>query len=456
MKITTINPANGEVINHYSTYSDSELDKILAGGYKAYLNWQLFDLNSKTELLLNLAKLLDENKNIYAQLISTEMGKPIAQARAEIDKCAWACKHYAEHASNYLTARVVTTEHSKSYVCYKPLGVIFGIMPWNFPFWQVFRFAVPTILAGNTVLVKHADNCTGISMVLEQLFLEAGFDKHVFSSIIADHTQAEKIIKDVRIAALTITGSERAGRKVASIAASSLKKSVLELGGNDPYIILADADLQLAAEQAINSRLNNTGQVCIAAKRIIVVKEIAEEFKKIVLAKINNFKIGDPLDESVNLGPLARDDLRKTLHKQVEESIELGAECLFGGKIDESSSGFYYPITVLDKVTANMPAYHEELFGPVVCFIEAQDEKEAIEIANDSHYGLSAAVFSNNINKAEDIAQNKLNFGTVAVNKMVASDPRLPFGGIKSSGYGRELGIEGIHEFVNIKTIIIN
>lgn len=461
MSIKTINPATGQVIKAYPLMTNNKIEEVINKSHQQHLSWSQQSFEQRAKLLLKIADLLKTRTEQYAKLITTEMGKPITQARQEVTKCAWVCEHYAEHAKQYLKNKDIKTEYQKSYVVYKPLGMIFAIMPWNYPFWQVFRFAAPTLMAGNAVILKHADICTGTSLAIEQLLKDAGAPEYLFNSIIIDHDQATKIIEHKHIAAVTLTGSEKAGSIVGACAAKYLKKIVLELGGNDPYLILEDADLDLAADMAVKSRLNNTGQVCIAAKRFIIVDKIAEKFKKLVLEKIKNYKMGNPIDEDVNLGPLARQDLKENLVLQVQKSIELGAVDLLAGNraLDintENKNGFYFPVVVLDNIKPNMPAYDEELFGPVICFITAENEQHAIDMANDSKYGLAAAVFTKDINKAEDIAVNKLNTGTVAINSLVSSDPRLPFGGIKSSGYGRELGQEGILEFVNVKTVVVS
>ena len=458
--IQTINPATGKILKNYQTMSMQKVTEIIDNSHKRFNSWRQVSYENRANLLCSVAKLLKSRVNEYAKLITTEMGKPITQARQEIIKCAWACEHYAEHSAEYLKDKMIITEHKKSFVTYNPLGIIFAIMPWNFPFWQVFRFVAPTLMAGNAVILAHANICTGTSLAIEQLFLDAGAPKNLFNSIIIDHEQSACVIAHNKIAAVTLTGSDKAGSIVGAQAAKNLKKIVLELGGSDPYIILADADLELAAKTAVSSRLNNTGQVCIAAKRFIIEEKIAHKFKQLVLAEINNYKMGNPLDESVNLGPLAREDLKYQLEQQVKKSIDLGAVNLLSdiknNKLEHLNKfGFYCPVAVLDNIKPNMPAYHEELFGPVICFFTAKDEKEAIDIANDTKYGLAAAVFSKNEAKALDIAVNKLNVGIVAVNNLVTSDPRLPFGGTKSSGYGRELGQEGILEFVNSKTVVV-
>lgn len=458
--IQTVNPATGKIIKSYQTMSMQKVSEVIDNADKQFDSWRQTSFEQRAKLLLSLAKLLNARVNKYAELITTEMGKPITQARQEIKKCAWVCEHYAQHGAEYLKDTSIITEHKKSFVTYNPLGIIFAIMPWNFPFWQVFRFAIPTIMAGNAVILAHANICTGTSLAIEQLFLDAGAPNNLFNSVIVDHEQSANIIAHNKIAAVTLTGSDHAGSIVGAQAAKNLKKVVLELGGSDPYIILADANLELAAKISVASRLNNTGQTCIAAKRFIVEQKVADKFKQLVLSEVNNYKMGNPLDDNVNLGPLAREDLKSHLKQQVSKSIELGAVNLLNNIQTESLEnknpfGFYFPVTVLDNIKPNMPAYNEELFGPVICIITAKDEQQAIDFANDTKYGLAAAIFSQNETKAENIAVNKLKTGTVAINNLVTSDPRLPFGGIKSSGYGRELGQEGILEFVNVKTVVI-
>jgi succinate-semialdehyde dehydrogenase/glutarate-semialdehyde dehydrogenase len=382
------------------------------------------------------------------------MGKPITQAIAEIEKCAWVCRHFAEQAQNYLAPEIIQTNMAKSYVTYKALGIVLAIMPWNFPFWQVFRFAAPALMAGNAVLLKHAPISTGAGLAIEKIFQQANFPKDLFRTLLLSNEQTEALISHPYIAAVTLTGSDRTGKLVGSKAVASLKKVILEMGGNDPYVILADADLELAAEAAVSSRMNNAGQVCIAAKRLIAVESIRAEFAKLVLQKLANYVHGDPRNPDTKLGPLARQDLRQTLHQQITDSVQQGAQLVQGGFIP-AEAGFYYPITVLANVKKGMPAYDEELFGPVITFIDAKDEADAIRIANDTQYGLAAAVFTRDKERGEKIATQDIHAGTVFVNDLVRSDPRLPFGGIKNSGFGRELAAEGIKEFVNIKTIAI-
>lgn len=454
MAIETVNPATGKVIQRYQEMSDSEVEKIIHDSHAAYLKWREFDFSKRAIVMKKIAELLRQRKKEYSILIATEMGKPLLQGEAEIEKCALVCEHYAEHAATYLQARNIETEMSKSYVTYQPLGVIFAIMPWNFPFWQVFRFAAPNVMAGNAVILKHAPISTGTAIAIEKLFADAGCVEHLFRSLIIADDNASKVIENANITAVTLTGSPRAGKIVGAEAAKVLKKSVLELGGSDPYIILEDADLEIAAEACVTSRMNNAGQVCIAAKRIIVVNSIHQPLLALIQEKLKRYKMGNPQDKDTTLGPLARKDIRDKVHEQVSQCVAKGAELIMGGKIPDEN-GFYYPPTLLNNIKRDMPAYNEEIFGPVISIIHAANEDEAITMANDSQYGLAAAIFSKNIKHAEEIAVKRIQTGTCAINTFVASDPRLPFGGIKSSGYGRELSAEGIRSFVNTKTINI-
>lgn len=454
MQIKTINPATEEVIQSYTIFSQEQVNALIDAAHISYSAWRNTDFSQRQQRMLKIAELLRRYKEKYAQLIAQEMGKPVKSGESEIEKCAWVCEHYANHAEAYLKPRRIETEMQKTKVCYQPLGVIFAIMPWNFPFWQVFRFAAPNIMAGNAAVLKHAPISTGAGNAIADLFLEAGFPEHLFQHFILDNDLASYVIGHEHIAAVTLTGSEQAGQVVGSDAAGHLKKVVLELGGNDPYLVLSDADLELAAECIVTSRLNNTGQVCIAAKRIIAVKDIADKLLEEIVQRVRGYEMGDPMDSKTRMGPLARADLRETLHKQVQESKEKGAEIIQGGEIP-SQKGFYYPVTILNKVKPGMPAFDDELFGPVIAMITADDESHAIRLANQSRYGLGAAVFTQDIERGENIATNDIRAGSCFVNAFVSSDPRVPFGGIKRSGFGRELSQEGIHEFVNIKTVSI-
>lgn len=454
VKIQTVNPATEEPISSYSLYDTKKVNELIDAGHKCYQDWRKTDFSLRRKHMLLLARRLRENQDNYARLMANEMGKPITAGKAEIEKCAWVCEFYAEKAESYLQPKLVKTEKKKSMVCYQPLGIVFAIMPWNFPFWQVFRFAVPTIMAGNAAILKHAPISTGTGNAIADLFIEAGFPEHLFQHFLLDNDLAANVIAHEKIVAVTLTGSEKAGSSVASTAARHLKKAVLELGGNDPYIILADADLSHAANCIVTSRLSNTGQVCIAAKRIIAVKEIIDELTQHIVKLVTNYQMGDPLDPATTFGPMARKDLRLTLDKQVKESIDKGAILLIGGDIPKRR-GYYYPATVLTNVEPGMPAFDDELFGPVISLISADDEAHAIQLANQSRYGLGAAVFTQDLKRGERIAVEEIEAGSCFVNAFVASDPRLPFGGIKCSGFGRELSQEGILEFVNTKTISI-
>jgi succinate-semialdehyde dehydrogenase/glutarate-semialdehyde dehydrogenase len=377
-----------------------------------------------------------------------------SQGRAEIAKCAWVCDFYADRAESFLQPEPVETDASKSFVTFQPIGVVLAVMPWNFPFWQVFRFAAPALMAGNAGVLKHASNVPGCALAIEDVFTNAGFPENVFRTLLIGSKQVDAIIENPYVKAVTLTGSTPAGKAVASKAGEMLKKTVLELGGSDPYVILEDADLNSAVSTCVTSRLINSGQSCINAKRFVVVEPLREEFERIFVERMGEMEMGDPLDESTEVGPQARADLRDELHEQVRQSIKKGARCLLGGEVPDGD-GAYYPPTVLTDVTRGMPAYDEELFGPVAAIIRAKDEREAIAIANDSSFGLGAAVFTSDLAKGEQIASEEIEAGACFVNAFVKSDPRLPFGGVKESGYGRELSHYGIREFVNIKTVYV-
>jgi succinate-semialdehyde dehydrogenase/glutarate-semialdehyde dehydrogenase len=386
--------------------------------------------------------------------MADEMGKPLAQGRAETEKCAWCCDYYADNAEKFLSPEVVETDASKSYVAFNPLGIVLAVMPWNFPFWQVFRFAAPGLMAGNAGILKHASNVPGCALAIEEIFRNAGFPENLFRTVLVNNQVVANIIEHPHVKAITLTGSTPAGKSVASKAGSVMKKTVLELGGSDPYVILKDADLDLAVDTCVTSRLINGGQSCIAAKRFIVVDEIRNQFEEMFVAKMKSKKMGNPLEEGIDLGPQARIDLRNALHRQVVISVEKGARLLLGGTIPEREGAYYEP-TVLTDVKKGMPAYDEELFGPVAAIIPVENEEEAIRVANDSEFGLGAAVFTRDLKRGENIAAEKFEAGACFVNTFVKSDPRLPFGGVKESGYGRELSSYGIREFVNNKTVFI-
>ena len=400
------------------------------------------------------ARILRESREEWAGLMAEEMGKPVTQGLAEAEKSAWACDYFADNAEAFLATQEIATEAGKSYVVFQPLGVVLAVMPWNFPFWQVFRAAAPAIMAGNAMLLKHASNVCGCSIAIERIFEEAGFPEGVFKSLLLDSREIAALIKDPRIQAITLTGSSEAGRSVARTAGEALKKVVLELGGSDPYVILGDADLELAASSCAAGKLINSGQSCISAKRIVVVRSIRSRFEELLVRRMGEYRVGSPLDRGTQIGPLARADIRETVSAQVERTISAGARCTMGGTVPKGD-GFFYPPTVLTDVRPGMAAFDEEVFGPVAAVVPVESEADAIRCANDSSYGLGAAVFTADLQKGERIAREELMAGSCFVNAYVRSDPRLPFGGIRESGFGRELSSFGIREFVNIKTVYI-
>lgn len=451
----SINPANGELIKEYEPMSNDEIASIINDINEGQEGWSAKTFADRAEILKQTAAILKDRKEELAELMAREMGKPLPQGISEAEKCAWVCEYYADNAADFLQDELIESDASKSYVSFQPLGAVFAIMPWNFPFWQLFRFAAPALMAGNSAVLKHSSNVTGCALEIESILHEAGVPENVFRTLIADNDQAQKVIEHEHVKAVTLTGSTRAGKAVAEKAGNELKKTVLELGGSDPYVVLKDADVQQAAETCVTSRLINSGQSCIAAKRFVVVEDVYDEFVDAVVKAMGSKTVGDPLnDDDIDIGPMAREDLRNDLHEQVQKSIEAGAECLLGCQIPDREGAYYDP-SILVNVTKGMPAYSEELFGPVASIIKAGDEEEAIAIANDTDFGLGAAVFSEDIDRAQKIAAEKLKAGCCFVNAFVKSDPRLPFGGIKQSGYGRELSHFGIKEFVNIKTVYI-
>ncbi len=450
--LVSINPATGLVLDAFPVMSPEGIENIINQSHDIFLQWRKFTLADRIEKIKKLSDLLNQNHHKYVRVISLEMGKLYKESQAEVKKCAQLCDYYAHHAQAFLADELVKTEYTKSYISYQPLGVILGIMPWNFPFWQVLRYAVPTLLVGNTVLLKHASNVPQCGKLLENIFHEAGIEG--FHNLVISSAQIEPVIKHAKVKAVTLTGSNGAGKQVAQLAGAYIKKTVLELGGSDPYIILKDADIGLAVDKCVQSRLLNVGQSCISAKRFIIDKNIYDEFVSAFKQKLMGYVPGDPFDESTNLGPLATENIRTQLHAQVINSLQKGAECILGGDIYEQD-GFYYQPTILTEIKPGMPAYEEELFGPVASMIKVNDEQEAISVANDHGYGLGSAIFSRDLEKAEKLAKTELQAGSCFVNDFVKSDPRLPFGGINQSGYGRELSRHGIVEFTNIKTICI-
>jgi len=454
MSIVSVNPVNGRIIKKYRPHSAKQVDQKIKQTQKAWLSWRKTAHKERADRLTEMALVLQKRKKELAILMAQEMGKPISQGVSEIEKCASVCEYYAANAAKFLADQAVETDASKSFVTFQPIGVVLAIMPWNFPFWQVFRFLAPALAAGNCGVLKHASNVPGCALAIEDIVRQAGFPASVFQTLLAESTTVEKIIENPLIQAVTLTGSTNAGKMVAQKAASLIKKTVLELGGSDGYVILADADLEKAAEICVDSRIINSGQSCIAAKRFIVVKSVEKQFTKMFVNKMKAKRLGDPMDTTTDIGPQARVDLRNALHEQVKLSVKKGAKPVLGAILPKGKNAFY-PATVLTKVKPGMPAYDEELFGPVAAIITAKDEADAIRIANDTNFGLGAAVFTQDQKKAEKIATTQLQAGACFVNSLVKSDPRLPFGGIKQSGYGRELGLFGIHEFVNIKTVYI-
>jgi acyl-CoA reductase-like NAD-dependent aldehyde dehydrogenase len=446
-----INPATGEPIRDYPEHDRSEVEERLQRAQHAFSTWRMTPFAERSRLMMRAARLLRERRADYARLMTEEMGKPIAAAEAEIDKCASACEFYAEHAEAFLAPTPVRTEAAKSFIRFDPLGPVLAIMPWNFPFWQVFRFAAPALMAGNVAVLKHAVNVPGCALAVEEVFREAGFPAGAMTTLLVPSGKVADLIRYPAIRAVTLTGSDRAGEEVASEAGKQLKKAVLELGGSDPFFVLADADPVEVAKQAARARTINTGQSCIAAKRFIVEDPIADRFEPAFAEQMAGLRVGDPLDRSNDLGPLAREDLLEALHVQVQRTLAAGAELRTGGRrLDRK--GYFYAPTVLAQVEPGMPAFEEETFGPVAAVVRARDAGHAIELANRSRYGLAASIWTADAARGEALAA-EIEAGVVFVNEVVKSDPRLPFGGVRRSGYGRELAEFGIREFVNIKTV---
>lgn len=453
--LTSINPVSGETIATYEKMTIDQAKETIEKSHLAFQSWKNTTFEYRSDLLMSVADVLEKRKEEFATLMMNEMGKVWKAGVAEIEKCAWVCRYYAENGKDFLQDERVKTDLDESIISYQPIGVIMAIMPWNYPFWQVFRFAAPTLMAGNTGVLKHASSVTGCSLAIEDIFREAGFPGDVFRSLLVSGPEMEDLIAHDKVRAATLTGSTKAGQSVAATAGKYLKKTVLELGGSDPYLILYDADITLAAKACVDGRLLNSGQSCIAAKRFIVVDSVYDEFIAAFTAEMKSRKLGMPDDESTEIGPQASIKLRDKLHGQVRRSVEAGAKCILGGEIPDKA-GAWYPATILTEVKEGMVAYSEELFGPVAIVIRASDEDEAITIANDSDFGLGGAVFTRNVERGKVIARDKIDSGAVFVNAFTKSDPRMPFGGVKQSGYGRELSRFGIHEFVNIKTIGAN
>ena len=456
MSIRSINPATGETLNSFDELSEQQIEATLTRAANTFRNSRRTSLADRSSMMLRVAEILGSEKNDFARLMTTEMGKPIEAAVQEAEKCAWVCRYYAENAEKHLADQMVETNATKSYVRFQPLGVVLAVMPWNFPFWQVFRFAAPALMAGNVGLLKHASNVPQCALAIADIFSRAGFPEGAFQTLLIGSDAVQSVLEDARIAAATLTGSEPAGRNVASIAGKQIKKTVLELGGSDPFIVMPSADLAEAISTAVKARTINNGQSCIAAKRFIVHGQIYDEFEKGFVDAMKALRVGDPMNESTDVGPLATKQILKDLEEQVQVSVAAGAKILTGGQRpkfeDELASGNFYEPTVLADIPKDSPAFSDEIFGPVASLFRVKDINEAIDLANATPFGLGAAAWTNDESERDRFIE-EIEAGCVFINGMVASDPRLPFGGVKHSGYGRELGEFGIREFVNIKTV---
>lgn len=448
--ITTVNPYTGKDIKTYNLHTKEEIDTVLKTGEKTFKTWKKTAIKERTSLLKKLAKQLENKREDLSALMTAEMGKPIAQSRAEIDKCIWLCDFYAKNADNFLSDAIIDTEAQESFISYDPIGGVLAVMPWNYPFWQVFRFAVPTITAGNVGVLKHAANVTGCALAIQDIFEAAGYPKGCFQTIIADHKATENVLESNFIQAVSVTGSEKAGKSIASIAGKNLKKSVLELGGNNACIVWDNADLETYIPTMVKARFQNTGQSCIAAKRFIVEENIYDEFLEKFKKEVESLKVGNPEEEDTFMASMARTDLAEELKKQVDESVKKGAKVLMGNTLTNAN----YAPTILTNITEDMPVFSQETFGPVATIITAKNKKHSLELAANSRFGLGAMLFTEDIDAARE-AIDHIEDGAFFVNEMVKSDPRLPFGGTKASGYGRELSKEGMLEFVNKKTVYI-
>ena len=453
MSIQTINPTSGEVLETFVPYNERQINEALEQARHAFVQWRATPFAERATHLHSIASYLRDHQAELARLAVLEMGKSITEAEAEVEKCAWNCDYFAEHAQEFLREEHVATNATQSYIAFHPLGVILAVMPWNFPYWQVFRFAAPTLMAGNTAVLKHASNVSRVALEIERIFQEAGLPQGVLRTVLVPGSQTRKLIEDHRISAVTLTGSDAAGVEVAAASGHVLKKTVLELGGSDAFIVLEDADLDQAAQVAVTARFQNNGQSCIAAKRFIVVESVAEAFERKFVEAASKLQVGNPLNRETRIGPMARRDLRDALDGQVQASIQMGARVLLGGKPIEGKGYFYAP-TIVTDVTSDMPMFREETFGPAAAVIHARDTEHAVELANDSVFGLSCNLWTRDLEQARRLA-SRIAAGSLFINGMTASDPRLPFGGIKRSGYGRELSWFGIREFVNIQTVWI-
>jgi succinate-semialdehyde dehydrogenase/glutarate-semialdehyde dehydrogenase len=452
--ITSVSPFDGRLIAEYPETEPDELAAHIETASRLQRDWENTAFAERAVPMREMARLLEQNRDELAELMADEMGKPVSQGLGEVDKCAWVCRHYADNAERILADQAIEADRSKSYLAFRPLGVVLAVMPWNFPFWQVYRFLAPALMAGNAGLLKHASNVTGCSLWIDRLTVDAGFPDGLFRSLVLPSSRVDEVLEHPAVVAATLTGSDPAGRAVASKAGSLLKKTVLELGGSDPYIVLADADIEMAAATCSTSRLINGGQSCIAAKRFIVEAPVVEEFAERFTEGLAKAVMGDPRESTTTLGPMARADLRDELHDQVVRSVDAGATLALGGTLPDGN-GAFYPPTLLTNVTAGMAVYHEETFGPVAAIISVDDVDEAVHVANDTDFGLGAAIFTSDVELGEQVARDRLQAGACFVNAFVASDPRLPFGGIKMSGYGRELSDLGMREFLNAKTVVV-
>ncbi|MFI5383866.1 MAG: NAD-dependent succinate-semialdehyde dehydrogenase [Methanosarcina thermophila] len=453
MKIKSINPYTEEVNWTYDSFSFAECEAKIENSRAAFSVWSLLPVEERAKHFTRVSSVLRQNTEIYAEIITKEMGKPIRQSRGEIEKCAWLCDYYAENAAEFLKDEIVDTGAEKSYVTFEPLGVIFGIMPWNFPFWQVFRFAVPAICAGNVCVIKHASNVPRSAMEIEKVFIEAGFPENVFSSLLIDAKTAREIIEKEMVDGVSLTGSVGAGSEIGELAGKLIKPVVLELGGSDPFIVLEDADIERAAQVAVESRFLNTGQSCIAAKRFIVIEDVVVDFIEAFELEMQELKIGNPMDEETDIGPIAKKEFLDSLEKVLKDAKKKGAEPHIYG--EEQSKGFFFRPTLIPAASTDMKVCNVEVFGPIAPVITAKDEDEAVKIANSTEFGLGAEIWSRDLERAQRLAK-RIKSGFVAINGMVKSDPRLPFGGVKKSGVGRELSHYGLKEFVNIKTVVVN
>ncbi|MEU0156234.1 aldehyde dehydrogenase family protein [Micromonospora fulviviridis] len=456
-EIITVNPANGTELYRYRPMTNAEIEDRLTAAAAAHADWRRVDVRRRCEVLSEVARLLRAKQEQLARLAVAEMGKPIAEARAEVEKCAWVCDYYAAEAPRALADDIVEAVGSRSWISYEALGIVLAVMPWNFPFWQVFRFAAPALAAGNAVLLKHSPNVSGCAVAVQEVFIEAGLPAGLFTTLLIAEAEVpetvSRLVSDERIAAVTLTGSNQAGAHVAAAAGRAVKKSVLELGGSDPFVVLDDADIENAVTGAVASRFVNSGQSCLAAKRFLVHWSLLDTFSERFAEAVGRLQVGDPMDPATRIGPLARADLAAALHKQVEAAIRAGARALVGGGLMDRGPAWYAP-TVLADVTPDMPVMTEETFGPVAAVIPFEDDEDAVRLANLTPYGLGASVWSRNEERALALGR-KIQSGALFVNAVVASDPRLPFGGVKHSGYGRELGTAGAREFTNVRTVVV-